>query len=241
LSREHLVVAMTKIVEPVYVSPRWMQSAGEEIANSVSHGIGLMAGLIGAPVLLVTAFQRADPGFFKGTIVFAGTMLFLYLGSTLYHAWPRTHWKYILRVVDHSAIFLLIAGTYTPFALGPLWHRGGLTILGVIWATAVFGIIVKMVGGPSRHPRLMMCLYLGMGWLIPIVNRPLLFALPSSVFVWLLAGGLAYTLGVLFFINEHVRYSHFIWHLFVLTGTACHFTAVFVCAGWVQAGFPAVV
>jgi len=206
--------------------PRPMQSAGEELANSISHGMGFIAALIGTPILLLAALQCGNARFFIGTIVFASTMLLLYLGSTLYHAWPQTRAKSILRVLDHSAIFLLIAGTYTPFALGPLRGVRGSTILGIIWACAVFGVVMKATCGPSRHPKLAMSLYLGMGWLIPVANRPLAFAIPFSALIWLVAGGIAYTTGVLFFANDHLRYRHFIWHLFVLTGTACHFVAV---------------
>src|SRR5881397_735747 len=113
---------------------RRTQSAGEELANSISHAIGLVGALIGAPVLLLAAFRHASAFFLVGTIIFIGTMLLVYFGSTLYHAWPRTRVKSILQVLDHSAIFLLIAGTYTPFALGPLRGAGGLTMLGIVWA-----------------------------------------------------------------------------------------------------------
>jgi len=210
--------------------PEWTQSKGEELANSISHGVGLIAALIGSPILLQAALERGSAGFFIGTIVFTVTMLFLYLGSTLYHAWPRTRTKVTLQVLDHSAIFLLIAGTYTPFALGPLRHRGGLAILGLIWACAAFGVGMKLTRGPSRHPKLAMSLYLGMGWLIPIANHPLTLAIPLAAGIWLLVGGFAYTAGILFFANERLRYAHFIWHLFVLAGTSCHFAAVFSCA-----------
>ncbi len=210
--------------------PRRTQSAGEELANSISHGMGFIAALIGTPILLLAALHRGSAGFLIGTIVFTSTMLLLYLGSTLYHAWPQTRAKSILRVLDHSAIFLLIAGTYTPFALGPLRDAGGPTILGIIWACAIFGIVMKATGGPSRHPKLAMSLYLGMGWLVPIANHPLAFAIPWPTSMSLLAGGIAYTTGVLFFVNDRLRYSHFVWHLFVLTGSGCHFAAVFSCA-----------
>jgi hemolysin III len=210
--------------------PKWTQSASEELANSISHGIGLVAALVGTPILLLAALERGSASFFVGTIIFTATMLLLYLGSTLYHAWPRTRAKSILQALDHSAIFLLIAGTYTPFALGPLRNVGGLAILGLIWACAAFGVIMKLTRGPSRHPKLAMSLYLGMGWLIPIANHPLAFAIPFPALIWLVAGGIAYTTGVLFFANDHLRYNHFVWHLFVLAGTACHFVAVLSCA-----------
>jgi hemolysin III len=207
----------------------WMQSPKEELANSISHGIGLVAGLIAAPILLFAAFQKSS-GFFVGTIVFTITMLALYLASTLYHAWPPTGGKYVLQVVDHSAIFLLIAGTYTPFTLGPLrgWWWGS-TMLGVIWGLAIFGVVIKTTRGPSRHRKLAMCLYLGMGWSALLVARPLVSLLPMSAVIWLLAGGIAYTAGVLFYIQERLRYGHFVWHLLVLTGTSCHFLAVLSC------------
>jgi hemolysin III len=223
-------VAYVNIGDEFRELPRRTQSPGEELANSVSHGVGFIAALIGAPILLLAAFQRGDAGFFIGTVVFVATMLLLYFGSTLYHAWPRTPAKSVLQVLDHSAIFLLIAGTYTPFALGPLRNHGGLAIFGLVWAVAFFGVIMKLTRGPSRHPKLAMSLYLGMGWVIPIANHPLAFAMPLSAGMWLLAGGIAYTAGILFFANERLRYAHFVWHLFVLGGTSCHFAAVLVCA-----------
>ena len=210
------------------VSPRRMQSPGEELANSISHGIGLCAALVGAPILLLEA-RRTSPGFFFGTVIFAVTMSMLYLGSTLYHAWPQTRGKSILRTLDHSAIFLLIAGTYTPFTLGPLRGLWGSTILALVWALAIFGVILKATRGASRHPKLGMTLYLGTGWLALIAVRPITLAIPFPALFWLVAGGLAYTTGVLFFVNERLRYGHFIWHLFVLLGSSCHFLAILSC------------
>ena len=205
---------------------RWSQSASEEVANSISHGFGLLAALIGAPVLLVAAWERGSPYFMAGAIVYAATILLLYLGSTLYHAWPQTPFKCFLQVVDHSAIFLLIAGTYTPLALGPLRGPWGWTVLVVVWALAICGIILKATKGVLHRPRLSLCLYLGMGWLVLLVVRPLAMAVPLSTMVWLSAGGVAYTAGIIFFVREHVRYNHFVWHLFVLGGTLCHYAAV---------------
>ena len=204
------------------------QSPKEELANSISHGIGLVAGLIAAPILLFAAFDRGG-GFFIGTVVFTITMLLLYLGSMLYHAWPPTPGKYVLQVLDHSAIFLLIAGTYTPFALGPLRGRLGSMMLGVVWALAILGVVIKATRGTTRHRKLAMTLYLGMGWSALLVARPVVLLLPSSAVIWLLAGGIAYTFGVLFYIQERLRYGHLIWHLLVLTGTSCHFFAVLSC------------
>ena len=206
------------------------QSAGEELANSISHAMGLVGAMIGAPILLLAAFRHASAFFLVGTIIFIATMLLVYFGSTLYHAWPRTRVKSILQVLDHSSIFLLIAGTYTPFALGPLRDAGGLTMLGIVWTLALFGVVMKTTRGPLRHRKLAMTLYLGTGWLGLILIRPLALAVPWSAVLWLIAGGIAYTAGTLFFANERLRYAHFVWHLFVLAGTSCHFAAVFVCA-----------
>jgi hemolysin III len=221
---------MMNVVDELRALPTWTQSPREELANCISHGIGFVAALIGAPILLLAAFETGSGGFFIGTIVFTVTMLALYLGSMLYHAWPQTPGKSLLQVLDHSAIFLLIAGTYTPFTLGPLRGVWGSTMLGLIWAAAIFGVIMKATRGTSRHPKLAMSLYLGMGWSALIVIRPLAWAVPPSVLLWLVAGGIVYTTGVLFFVNERLRYGHFVWHLFVLAGTSCHFLAVLACA-----------
>jgi hemolysin III len=210
--------------------PKWTQSVGEEIANTFSHAVGFVGALIGTPILLTAAVRNGSAGFLLGAVVFTGTMSILYLSSTLYHAWPPTRVKDFLQLFDHSAIYFLIAGTYTPFALGPLRGHGGFLILGLIWFAAIFGVLMKVTRGPSRHRKLAMSLYLGMGWLIPLTNHPVMLALPFSALMWLVAGGIAYTVGVLFFVNNRLRYSHFIWHLFVLAGTSCHFVAVLSCA-----------
>jgi hemolysin III len=206
-----------------------MHSSSEELANTISHGIGLIAALIGAPILLFAARGAGSGGFFVGTIVFVAAMLTLYLASMLYHAWPETRTKYALQVFDHSAIFFLIAGTYTPIALGPLRGIWGSTILGGVWAGAIFGVIVKAVRGTSRHRKLAMSLYLGMGWSGLIIIWPVILKVPPTALFWLFAGGVAYTAGVLFFVNERLRYGHFVWHLFVLAGTSCHFLALLAC------------
>src|SRR5438067_6594357 len=157
-------------------------------------------------------------------------MLIVYFISTLYHSLPQTCVKSLLQVLNHSAIFLPIAGTYTPFALGPLRDAGGLTMLGIVWTLALFGVFMKATRGTLRHRKLAMTLYLGTGWLGLIFIRPLALAIPWSAVLWLIAGGIAYTAGTLFFANERLRYAHFVWHLFVLVGTSCHFVAVLTCA-----------
>jgi hemolysin III len=212
----------------LYTWPERMDRSNEELANALSHAVGIIAALIGAPILLLAA-SHAGSGFFVGTIIFSATMLTVYLASMLYHAWPPTRAKYTLQVVDHSAIFFLIAGTYTPFTLGPLHGLSGLAFLGTVWVVAVFCAIVKATRGPSRHPKLAMSLYLGLGWSALIVIRPLILTVPLTALFWLVAGGIAYTAGVLFFVNQRLRYAHFVWHLFVLDGTSCHFLALLAC------------
>ena len=218
------------IVDQSLILASRRQSAGEELANSISHAMGLVAAMIGTPILLLAAFRHANIFLLVGTVIFTATMLLVYFGSTLYHAWPQTRVKSFFQVMDHSAIFLLIAGTYTPFALGPLRGAGGLTMLGIVWTLALFGVVMKATRGALRHRKLSMTLYLGTGWLGVIFIRPLALTIPWTAVLWLVMGGIAYTAGTLFFANERLRYAHFIWHLFVLAGTSCHFAAVFVCA-----------
>ena len=210
-----------------FAVPEREQSRGEEIANSVSHGIGLVAALVATPFLVLQAVRRGDTGFIVGASVFAATMVLLYLASTLYHALPIGKAKRVFRVIEHSAIFLLIAGTYTPFTLGVLRGAWGWTLLGLVWGLAVAGVALKTLNRMS-HPIISTSLYLLMGWLILIAVNPLDARVPASGLLWLVAGGVAYTAGVAFFAaDSRLRYSHFIWHLFVMAGTACHYFAVF--------------
>jgi len=202
------------------------QSLGEEIANSVSHGVGLLAALAATPVLIILAAESGGAARVIGASVFASTMLLLYLTSTLYHALPRSRAKSVFQVLDHGAIFLLIAGTYTPFTLGVLRGPWGWTLFGLVWGLAVAGIVLKAVAG-VRHPRVSTSLYLMMGWLALIAIEPLWRHVAPWGLFWLLAGGIAYSVGVAFFARDgRFRYNHFVWHLFVIVGTACHFAAV---------------
>lgn len=201
------------------------QSLGEEIANSVSHGVGLLAAVAAAPVLIFSAVQRGGTAEILGASVFASTMVLLYLASTLYHALSANRAKHVLRVLDHGAIYLLIAGTYTPFTLGVLRGTWGWTLFGLVWGLAVTGIVITAVHG-ARYPVVSTCVYLAMGWLVLIAVKPLVLHVPPWGLFWILAGGIAYTTGVVFFAAKRVPYSHFVWHLFVMAGTACHFIAV---------------
>lgn len=209
----------------VPAAQRRPQSLREEIANSVSHGIGLAAALLATPFLLISTARQGSAWDITGAAVFSGTVILLYLASTLYHIFSKSRAKRVFRSLDHGAIFLLIAGTYTPFTLGVLRGGWGWTLFGFVWTLATLGIILEVMGG-NRYRRFSIALYVGMGWLILIALRPLLSLMPPSGILWLVAGGITYTCGVAFYAAQHIRYSHFVWHLFVLAGTTCHFFAV---------------
>jgi hemolysin III len=201
------------------------QSPREEIANSVSHGVGLLAAVAATPVLLLSAARHGGAARIAGASVFAAAMVLLYLVSALYHALPANRAKHAFQVLDHAAIFLMIAGTYTPFTLGVLRGAWGWTLFGLVWGLALAGLVLTAAGG-VRYPKLRTSLYLAMGWLIIIAVKPLWLRMPSEGLFWLVGGGIAYTVGVVFYAARGVRYSHFVWHLFVIAGTACHFIAV---------------
>jgi len=199
------------------------QSLGEEIANSISHGVGFLAAVAVTPFMIIKAHGAAA---IVGVSIFGATMMMLYLASTLYHAFPRSRTKQIFQVFDHSAIFLLIAGTYTPFTLTILYGSWGWTLFGIIWTFASAGVVLKSVRN-IKTDKLSIALYLGMGWMAVIAAKPLYNALPFWGLFWLIGGGVMYSAGVIFFAYDHrLKYSHFIWHLFVLAGTACHVVAV---------------
>jgi hemolysin III len=208
--------------------PERRQSMGEEIANSISHGVGLVAGALAAPVLIYAAVRRGDPPFIVGACIFAATIVLMYLSSTLYHALPENRAKRVFRVIDHGSIYLLIAGTYSPFTLGMLPNAWGWTLFGIVWGLAVLGIAMKSTGR-AWHPIVSTGLYLLMGWLAVIAVRPIFAHLPTASIAWLAAGGVAYTIGVGFYAARRLRYGHFVWHLFVVAGTACHIVAVIEC------------
>jgi len=205
--------------------PERTQSLGEEIANSVSHGLGLLAGLAAFPVLVIVAQQRGTTAGTVGSSVFAAAVVLLYLSSTLFHAVTGPHAKRVLQILDHSAIYLLIAGTYTPFTLGVLRGPWGWTLFGLVWGIAAVGTLLKALGG-VRYNGLSTLVYVAMGWLIVIAADPVWHLVPKWGLAWLLAGGIAYTAGAAFFLADRIKYFHFVWHLFVIAGTACHFVAV---------------
>jgi hemolysin III len=205
-------------------------SVREEIANSISHGLALVLALVALPILILSAMRIGNTHFIVGAAVFGATMILLYLASTLYHSITHETAKRFCRLFDHSAIFLLIAGTYTPFTLGVLRGAWGWTLLAIVWGLAITGIIIKAVPR-TRHSWISMVLYIVMGWLALVAIKPIWHLVPVPGILLIFAGGVAYTGGLAFFAAPRLRYSHFIWHLFVIAGTTCHFFAVLWYAG----------
>lgn len=197
----------------------------EETANSISHGLGLVLAIMALPVLVLSATRAGNVRFIVGVSVFGATMVLLYLASTLYHSLTHEAAKQLFRLFDHTAIFLLIAGTYTPFALGVLRGPWGWSMLAAVWTLAIIGITLKMIAR-TRHSRISIALYVVMGWLAVVAAKPILLLIPVPGILLILAGGIAYTGGLAFFAAHRIRYNHFIWHLFVIAGTTCHFFAV---------------
>ena len=201
------------------------QSPGEEIANSVSHGVGAVAALVAATVMIAVVARRGETSALVGAAVFASSMVLLYVSSTIYHALRPSRAKTVFKVLDHSAIFLLIAGTYTPFTLGVLRGPVGLSLLVAVWSLAAAGVIFTAVTR-VRYPTVFTLLVLALGWAFVIAVRPLVANVPPAGLAWLAAGGLAYTGGVVFFSADRVRFGHLVWHLCVIAGTSCHYVAV---------------
>jgi hemolysin III len=200
-------------------------SEREELLNSVTHGIGAGLSVAGLIVLLVQAWLYGDGWRVASTVVYGSSLVILYSASTLYHGVRREEWKKRLRVLDHASVYLLIAGTYTPFLLIRMRGTFGWTMLVVVWALALLGIVYK-VFFLDRYPVLATLGYVAMGWLAVFGARQGLRALEPAGIAWLVAGGLTYTVGVLFFAYDRIPYNHAIWHLFVLGGSVCHYFAV---------------
>ena len=202
------------------------QTFGEELANAISHGIGFVLAIASLPVLLGFAPARSTAINLVAACVFSATMMLLYGVSTLYHVWPPGRAKAWLNRFDHAAIYLFIAGSYTPFVLGVLRGGWGWSLFGVVWAMAALGFTAKLLDR-LKHPLWSTGLYVAMGWVAVIAAAPLVARMPGAGLAWLVGGGLAYTAGaVVFLFDARVRYAHFVWHLFVLGGSACHFVAV---------------
>jgi hemolysin III len=202
------------------------QTLGEEIANAISHGIGFAFAIASLPILLAFAPAHSTTLNIVAACVFSSSMMLLYGVSTLYHAWPGGRFKAWLNRLDHAAIYVFIAGSYTPFVLGVLRGSWGWSLFATIWTMALVGVTAKLLNR-LQHQMWSTALYVAMGWLAVIAAAPLVARMPGSGLAWLIAGGIAYTLGaIVFLFDSKLRYAHFVWHLFVLGGSTCHFFAV---------------
>ena len=204
---------------------RRLFSIGEEVSHSVSHGIGALLSIVGLIILVVYASKQKDIWKIISFSIYGASLFLLYLGSTLYHSFAFTKAKNVFRRIDHSMIYLLIAGTYTPIFLVPMRSTLGYILFGIIWLLAILGIIFKNVFFGKKETFATL-LYVAMGWLIVIAIKPTLEMLPKGMFIWILLGGLSYTLGVVFYLWKKIPYTHFIWHLFVLLGSVLHFLGI---------------
>jgi len=223
---------MTSSHVPAGAATGRAQSLGEEIANAISHGLGALLSIAALPILVHAAALRGGAAVVVAASLFAGTAILLYLVSTVYHALPAGRAKAWLNRMDHAAIYLFIAGSYMPFLFGALRGAWGWSLFGVLWAAAALGVTAKLFNR-LRHPLWSTGLYLAMGWVAVVAAVPLMQQLSTAGLVWLVAGGLSYTAGaVVFTFDERLPYGHFVWHLFVLGGSVCHFFA----ALWHSAG-----
>ena len=212
-------------MERAVSKPDPMYTMGEEIAHSVSHGIGAGLAVAALSVLVMHAYYFGDAWRIASFTVYGVSLICVFLSSTLYHAMQHPPTKRVFRILDHAAIFLLIAGTYTPFTLVTLRGAFGWTMFAVVWVLAVAGIVLK-VAYLNRLQKIGHWMYLGMGWLGVVAFYPLVQVLPWPGIVWLVAGGLLYSIGVIFYVGHRFNYTHFVWHLFVMAGALCHFLAI---------------
>lgn len=202
------------------------QTRLEELWNALSHGIGVLFGIVALVLMVIFAADHHHPIAVVACAIYGSTLIILYLASTLYHAIHNRELKKLFKVIDHSSIYLLIAGTYTPFTLVTLHGAWGWSLFGVIWGLTLIGLIFKFFL-TGRYEFISVVLYLLMGWLIVIALKPLIHALPFAGLMWMLAGGLCYTGGVIFYVIDHkYHFTHFLWHLCVLAGSICQFVAV---------------
>jgi hemolysin III len=206
---------------------------GEEIASSITHGIGAVLSIAGLVAIVVVAARHRSASQIVACSIYGTSLVLLYISSTIYHALGNNRAKRVFKILDHSSIYVLIAGTYTPFTLITLRGPWGWTLFGVVWGLCACGVVFKSLW-IDRMKVASTVVYLLMGWCAVFAVRPLLEALPWTGFVWLLAGGLCYTAGVAFYVNSS-RFAHSIWHIFVMAGSLCHYWAVFryvLCARW---------
>jgi hemolysin III len=197
----------------------------EEVANCVTHGIGLALSVAGLFALVTLAWLSGDAWHIVSGTVYGASLVTLYLASTLYHGARTERAKHLLQILDHCCIYLLIAGTYTPFTLVTLRGGWGWTLFGLVWGLSLTGILFRIIFG-TRYRPVAVASYVLLGWLCVIAAKPILTLVPTGAILWIVAGGVAYTSGVFFFASDRIRHAHAIWHLFVLAGSICHFVAV---------------
>lgn len=197
----------------------------EETINAVTHGVGAVLGVVGLTVLVVLAALRGDAWHIVSCSIYGATLVLLFTSSTLYHSFRRERVKHLFRVIDHSSIYLLIAGTYTPFLLVKLRGGWGWSLFGVVWGLALAGIAFQIFF-VHRFRLAQTLIYLGMGWLVVVAFKPLLARVPRPGLLWLLLGGLLYTVGAIFYLWKKLPYHHAVWHIFVLGGSVCHYFAI---------------
>ncbi|MGA8480246.1 MAG: hemolysin III family protein [Chthoniobacterales bacterium] len=207
-----------------------VQSGPEEAANGISHGIGLLMAIAGIPILVWSALDRGNGFALAGALVFGIALVSLYLFSTLYHITHDRRLKQIFRALDHAAIFLLIAATYTPFLLGTLRGVWGWALFAAVWTLAVSGVVFIACGG-MKYQVANICFCLALGWIAVLASRLFWLHVAPAGLILIAAGGIAYTVGTFFYAYKRIRFGHFVWHLFVLAGTICHFCAVLWYAG----------
>jgi hemolysin III len=198
----------------------------EELCHALSHGIGAILSVVGLILMLQLALPTDDSRYFISSLVYGCSLILLYSSSTLYHAVSHLGVKHKLRLLDHAAIFILIAGTYTPFTLINLRDSWGLPLFILIWTIALTGVFIELATN-LKHKKLSLALYLGMGWLVIVAIQPMLNNVATGGLLLLLAGGLSYSFGVIFYIWKRLFLHHAIWHLFVLAGSICHFLSVY--------------
>ena len=204
----------------------WHETPAEHIANAITHGVGFGLSIVCLVLLVVFASLRRGAWEIVSCSVYGATLVILYLASTLYHSIHKPHVQHVLHIIDRAAIYLLIAGTYTPYLLVPLRGALGWSLFGVVWGIAAVGIVfqARFIG---RYQFLSTLSYVAMGWMVVATIVPLLNVLPVMAIIWMAIGGLCYTLGVVFYIWKRLKFAHAIWHLFVLAGSLCHFFGVF--------------
>lgn len=201
-------------------------SEREELANMMTHALGLVLSIVGLVLMVTYAVRYGDPYRIVSVSIFGATLVIAYLASTLYHMWSEPNIKHVFRLFDHASIYLLIAGSYTPFTLVLIRGGWGWSLFGIVWGLAVFGIVFKLVSS-QRFRNITVAIYLGMGWLGIVAAKPVASAMPPGCLVWVVLGGLMYTGGIAFYLWRKLPFHHAIWHLFVMAGSFSHFVAVY--------------